>query len=93
MIRSFKCRETEKIWHGIRSRKFPSDIQERALIKLRQLDVSFTLEDLRVPPSNHLEALKRERKTQMSIRVTKQWRICFIWQLGEALNVEIVDYH
>ncbi|MBY0281725.1 MAG: type II toxin-antitoxin system RelE/ParE family toxin [Alphaproteobacteria bacterium] len=93
MIRSFKCKETEKIWQGIKSRKFPPEIQNRALVKLRQLDVSFTLEDLRIPPSNHLESLKGDRKTQMSIRITKQWRICFAWELGEALDVEIIDYH
>lgn len=93
MIRSFACRETEKIWEGVRSRVFPSDMQGRALRKLRMLDAAQNLNDLRVPPSNHLEALKGNRKGQMSIRVNDQWRICFIWQDNEAHDVEIVDYH
>jgi proteic killer suppression protein len=93
VIRSFKCKETEKIWRGLKSKKFPPHIQERALIKLRQLDVSMVLEDLRLLPSNYLELLKGDRKNQMSIRITKQWRLCFVWELDEATNVEIVDYH
>lgn len=93
MIRSFACKETEKIWEGVRSRIFPSDMQGRALRKLRMLDAAQNLNDLRVPPSNHLEALKGNRKGQMSIRVNDQWRICFIWQDNEAHDVEIVDYH
>lgn len=93
MIRSFACKETEKIWEGVRSRIFPFDVQGRALRKLRLLDAAQNLNDLRVPPSNHLEALKGNRKGQMSIRVNDQWRICFIWQDNEAHDVEIVDYH
>lgn len=93
MIRSFACKETEKIWDGVRSRAFPSDMQDRALRKLRMLDAAQNVNDLRVPPSNHLEALKGKRKGQMSIRVNDQWRICFIWQDNEAHDVEIVDYH
>jgi proteic killer suppression protein len=93
MIRSFACRETEKIWDGVRSRAFPSDMQDRALRKLRMIDAAQTINDLRVPPSNHLEALKGNRKGQMSIRINDQWRICFIWQDNEAHDVEIVDYH
>ncbi len=93
MIRSFACKETEKIWDGVRSRAFPFDIQDRALRKLRMIDAAQNVNDLRVPPSNHLEALKGNRKGQMSIRVNDQWRICFIWQDNEAHDVEIVDYH
>lgn len=93
MIRSFACKETEKIWDGMRSRAFPSDMQDRALRKLRMQDAAQNVNDLRVPPSNHLEALKGNRKRQMSIRVNDQWRICFIWQDNEAHDVEIVDYH
>lgn len=93
MITSFKCKETEKIWNVIKSRKFPADIQDRALRKLSLLDVARTVDDLREPLSNHLEALKGDRKGQMSLRINKQWRICFIWHEGEALDVEIVDYH
>jgi len=78
MIVSFACKETEKIWQGLRSRKLPSGIQERALRKLRQLEVSDNLEDLRVPPANHLESLSGDRLGQYSIRITKQWRLCFV---------------
>ena len=93
MIRSFRCRETERIWQGRSSRKFPADIQDRALRKLRQLDASTTLDDLRNPPGNHLEALKDDRAGQMSMRINSQWRICFRWTEGDAHDVEIVDYH
>lgn len=93
MIRSFRCKETEKVWQGQSSRKFPRDIQDRALRKLRQLDAAMTMGDLRNPPSNRLEALKGNRKGQWSIRVNDQWRLCFQWTEGEASEVEIVDYH
>ncbi len=93
MIRSFKCKETERIWHGQPSRRFPGDIQDRALRKLRQLDASMTLEDLRHPPGNRLEALKGNRFGQMSIRINDQWRICFRWVSGDVEDIEIVDYH
>ena len=93
MIRSFRNRETERIWRGCKSRKFPGDVQNRALRKLRQLDASLTLEDLRNPPGNRLEALKADRAGQWSIRINDQWRICFRWSDGEAHDVEIVDYH
>ena len=93
MITSFKCKETRQIWEGEESRKLPRDMQERALVKLRQLDAATSLEDLALPPSNRLKALKGERKGQMSIRINDQWRICFKWKDGEAREVEIVDYH
>jgi proteic killer suppression protein len=93
MIVSFQCKETEGIWQGRLSRKLPQTIQERALRKLRQLDAALTIDDLRTPPSNHLENLKGDRKGQMSIRINSQWRICFSWRDGEARNVEIIDYH
>lgn len=93
MIVSFADKETEKIWQGIQSRKFPPDIQERALRKLRQLEASANLDDLRLPPGNRLEALFGDRIGQYSIRITKQWRLCFIWQDGNAYQAEIVDYH
>ena len=92
MIRSFRDKDTERIWRGRQSRKFPDDIQDRALRKLRQLDASLTLEDLRNPPGNHLEPLRADRAGQWSIRSTV-WRICFQWSEGEAHEVEIVDYH
>ena len=93
MIRSFRCKETERVWQGQSSRKFPGDIQERALRKLRQLDAASTMADLRNPPSNRLEGLKGDRKGQWSIRINDQWRVCFHWKEGEASDVEIVDYH
>lgn len=93
MIESFKCRETEKTFNREYSRKLPSDIQRIAFRKLRMLNRSSTIQDLRVPPANKLEALSGNRKGQHSIRINDQWRICFVWQNGNAYNVEIVDYH
>jgi proteic killer suppression protein len=93
MIRSFKCKETEGVWHGRVSRRFPREIQDRGLRKLRQLDASRTLEDLRSPPGNRLESLRGGRAGQMSIRINEQWRVCFVWADGHADDVEIVDYH
>ncbi|MFI4986776.1 MAG: type II toxin-antitoxin system RelE/ParE family toxin [Alphaproteobacteria bacterium] len=93
MIRSFKGKEAERVWQGHVSRKFPLEIQDRALRKLRQLDAARTLDDLRNPPGNRLEALKGSRSGEMSIRVNDQWRICFRWDEGDAADVEIVDYH
>ena len=93
MIRSFRGLEAARIWRGEFSRRLPQDIQDRALRKLRQLDASATLNDLRSPPGNRLEALKDDRQGQMSIRINDQWRICFEWDNGDAINVEIADYH
>jgi proteic killer suppression protein len=93
MIRSFKCKDTECVWQGQSGRKFPGNIQDRALRKLRQLDASATLDDLRNPPGNRLETLKGNRAGQLSIRINDQWRICFRWANGDASDVEIVDYH
>ena len=93
MIKSCKCKETEKIWNGLKSRSFPGDIQDRALRKLRQLDASQTLDDLKNPPGNRLEPLQGNRIGQMSIRINNQWRICFVWEDAEAHDVAIVDYH
>ena len=93
MIRSFRGRETERIFQRTRSRKLPSDIQQTALRKLRMLNRSTTLADLRVPPANRLEKLRGDRAGQYSIRINDQWRICFTWRNGDAYNVEIVNYH
>ena len=93
MIQSFRCKDTERIWRGSSSRKFPADIQDRALRKLRQLDAALTVEDLRNPPGNRLEMLKGGRAGQMSTRINDQWRICFRWDDRGAHDVEIVDYH
>jgi toxin HigB-1 len=93
MIRDFKDKETQKVFERKRSRKLPSDIQQVALRKLRMLNRAETLQDLRVPPANRLERLVGDREGQYSIRINDQWRICFLWQDGDALDVEIVDYH
>ena len=93
MIKSFKCKETEQIWNGKKSRQFPGNIQNRALRKLRQLNAAQTLNDLKNPPGNNLETLKGNRTGQRSIRINDQWRICFIWKDGKAHNIEIIDYN
>ena len=93
MIRSFRDKEAERIFSRQRSRKLPPEIQRVAFRKLRMLNRSSTLTDLRTPPSNRLEKLRGRRAGQYSIRINEQWRICFEWQEGDALNVEIVDYH
>lgn len=93
MIKSFKCKETEKIYNREHSKKLPSAIQRAAMKKLWMLDAAADLPALKVPPSNHLEALKGNRKGQYSIRISKQWRICFRWDSPNAFDVEIVDYH
>jgi toxin HigB-1 len=93
MIKSFISKETEKVWNGSRSGKFPNTIQETARRKLRMLNNSVDLKDLTIPPSNKLEKLKGNRKDYYSIRVNDQWRIIFKWINGHSYNVDIVDYH
>lgn len=92
MIKSFKDKQAELIWLGEFSKKLPQTIQSVARRKLRMLNSAVNLEDLRIPPANHLEALIGDRKGQHSIRINQQWRICFVWNEG-AEKVEIVDYH
>ena len=93
MIKTFKSKETEKIWNRIASKKLPIDIQNIARRKLRMLNNASILTDLRVPSNNRLERLKGNRKSQYSIRINDQWKICFIWSGNDSYNVEIVDYH
>lgn len=93
MIRSFKDKETEKIFHREVSRKLPQDIQRIAFRKIRMVHRASTVSDLRSPPGNRLEALEGDRQGQHSIRINDQWRICFLWRDGNADEVEIVDYH
>ena len=93
MIRSFADKETELIWTGLRSRRLPSEMQDRALDRLKMLNRARTLDDLRNPPSNRLHALKDDRAGQHSISINMQWRICFVWRDGGADGVEITDYH
>lgn len=92
VIESFGDKQTEKLWHGKRTR-FPSDLLQRAIDKLNILDAVSSLETLRIPPSNRLEALRGDRAGQHSIRINDQWRICFLWEAGSARQVEITDYH
>ena len=93
MIRSFKSKEAEKLFQGRFSSKLPQAIQRSAAIKLEVINAATVLETLRVPPSNFLEELQGDRKGQHSIRINKQWRICFVWKGNDAFDVEIVDYH
>lgn len=93
MFNSFRSGETEKNWNGTRSKRLPHNIQQLARRKLRMLNNVRSLNDLRVPPANRLEALRGNRKEQHSIRINDQWRICFVWMDGDAVSVEIVDCH
>lgn len=93
MIKSFKEKETEIIFSGYRSNKLDHSIQKIAYRKLRMLHNSIDLRDLSAPPANHLEKLKGQLDNRYSIRINDQYRICFIWENGDAFEVEIVDYH
>ena len=93
MIINFLSSEAEIIFNGGRSRKLPPEIQQVAFRKLGYVDSASRLDDLRVPPGNRLEALQDDRKGQHSIRINDQWRVCFVWEDGNARAVEIVDYH
>ena len=93
MIKSFKDKDTEKIYSRVGSNKLPRDIQQTALRKLRMINNSKTINDLKVPSANRLEKLRGDREGQLSIRINDQWRICFKWQNSDAHEVEITDYH
>ena len=93
MIRSFRDRETERLFRREPVRKLPPDVRRVALRKLVLLDAAESIEDLRVPPGNRLEKLTGDRAGQQSIRINDQWRVCFRWKEGDAEDVEIVDYH
>ena len=93
MIRSFKNRETERVFKRLGSRRLPPEVARPALRKLLLVDAAVALDDLRMPPGNRLEKLSGDRAGQFSIRVNDQWRVCFSWVDGEARDVEIVDYH
>jgi proteic killer suppression protein len=93
MIRSFAGSETKRFFTTGKSRRLPTEIRTRAAMRLTQLDAAGHIEDLRLPPSNRLEALKHDRAGQWSIRVNDQWRVCFRFDNGDAYDVEIVDYH
>jgi proteic killer suppression protein len=93
MIRSFAASETERFFATGKSRRLAQNILKRAAMRLTQLDGATCLDDLRIPPSNRLEALTHDRKGQWSIRINDQWRICFRFENGDAYDVEIADYH
>ena len=93
MIISFASKETEKIWRGERSNKLPNEIQDVARRKLRMLNNSQNIADMKIPPSNRLQKLAGNYKDYYSIRINDQWRIIFNWNNGNALAVEIIDYH
>jgi len=93
MIRGFADTQSAAVWRGDAVRRLPSSIQRVARRKLRMLNAAISLDELRVPPGNRLEALSGDRRGQFSIRINDQWRICFRWFETDAHDVEIVDYH
>ena len=93
MILSFGNSDTEKVWNGVRTKGIPGEIQDLGRRKLRMLNNSTNLTDLRIPPGNRLEKLSKNLKEFYSIRINDQWRIIFKWQSGNAFEVEILDYH
>ncbi len=93
MIKSFRNKLAENIWQRKRVKGFPSDLFKIARRKLGFLEDAVNLKDLRIPPGNRLEALKGNRSGQYSIRINDQWRVCFLWEDGNAFDVEITDYH
>jgi proteic killer suppression protein len=92
VIRSFRCKETERLFNRLPSRRW-RNIERVVRRKLELLNAATSLMDLTVPPNNRLEALKGDRRGQHSIRVNDQWRVCFVWRDGDAHEVEVVDYH
>ena len=93
MIVEFSCKETEKVWHGEKTRKWSSQIVKTTLRKLFMLNAAHDLNDLRIPPSNRLHALKGNLKDYHSISINMQWRIIFLWNGGQVKSVRITDYH
>ena len=93
MIRSFKSKETEKVWNGKRSGKFPLEVQKIGRRKLRMINNSIDVNDIRIPPANRLEKLSGDFKEHYSIRINDKWRIVFKWSEGHAFQVQIMDYH
>ncbi len=93
MIKSFADRETRRLWERGRSRKIPVDLHRRALRKLAMLNAAASLDVLRAVPGNRLEKLSGDRAGQQSIRINDQYRVCFVWEGGDAYQVEITDYH
>jgi toxin HigB-1 len=93
MVKTFRCKQTEKIFLRVPVTRFSQDVCRMALRKLLLIDGAERLDDLQVPPGNQLEKLGGKRKDQYSIRLNDQWRVCFRWENGDALDVETIDYH
>ena len=93
MIKTFADKQTAAVCEGFQVKRLPNEIQQTARRKLKHIDAAASIETLRVPPGNRLERLKRERAGQWSFRINDQWRICFRWVDGDAMDVEIADYH
>lgn len=93
MIQRFADKDTERLWNRQRARSIPANVQRRALRKLAIINAAESLQDLRSPPSNHLEALKGDRKGQHSIRINDQFRVCFVWKGSDAYDVEITKHY
>jgi proteic killer suppression protein len=93
MIRTFRDKQTARVFRRERVRRFSLPVQRAALRKLLLLDAAESLDDLRVPPGSRLEKLRGDRQGQYSIRINDQWRVCFRWENGDAYDVEITDYH
>ena len=93
MIVGFRDLDTQRLWQSGKSRHLPADLHRRAFKKLAILNAALELDNLRVPPGNHLERLRGDRAGQHSIRINDQYRVCFVWRDGNAFDVEIVDYH
>lgn len=93
MIQSFADKETERIWFGFSSRKLPTEVQQRDLMKLNLIDAAETLDDLRFPPANRLHALSGDRAGQHSVSINMKWRICFVWKDGNAYDVEVTNHY
>lgn len=92
MIQSFRDKATAATFVGLQAKSIPAQVRQRARERLVLLDAAASVDELRMPPSNHLEALRGDRQGQWSIRINQQWRVCFRWQDGDAFDVEIVDY-
>jgi proteic killer suppression protein len=93
MIKSFKDRETERLWKGRKSKAVPEQLREKAVAKLLSVDIATNVEELRVPPGNRLHKLSGDREGQWSISINKQFRVCFMFEDGDAHDVEVSDYH
>lgn len=93
VIRSFRDKGTGRLWRERRTRSLPADAAQRTYDKLVQLDIAEALDDLRTPPGNRLEKLSGDRAGQHSIRINRQYRVCFVWEDGDAYEVEVADYH